>query len=474
MFFHFVFYACTVLNTLIAATFFVLVPFAYFYYEESEVDASRMKRVLHALKPTGFVLLGVVVLLVIGLFVETGQDGGAEADDSASWFGVLKGSLPRAASVGAFFVACLVLVGFSVYLAYTAYGLSALPASLMLLRNSSSRNSSGSSGGAGSACVSRGARVRGIVLGALLLGAAGVLAASLAATLLDTALHSACGYRCGYVLARPRYAGPLDALLVRLAPLHPLDAVFVALLALLALAATLQGVKALGVRVLWIELHRLRARRTPPQGLVLAAAYLALALLAAQQQLAVAAPRYTAFGAQAFVNASGAVRPCDLEAPGALCHMSRTARLAYVATGTNQSFLGVVFHYATWLFLIVWAVGLFLAFCRPRSPGSSCVSAPDADAHNRREEDDDEEELDDVVLDGSVPAVHHHRSKHRQHSRRKRHRVEATRSSPLENSGVHSPPSPTLAPPPPPLPEASDPDQGADGEASSVIVTPLP
>ena len=451
------------LYTLLLATLFLLVPFAYFYNEECDLDTPRTKRVLDALKPTGFLVLVVVVLLVIGLFVETGQSAATAAD--ASWFGALKGSLTRAESVAGFLVACLVLVGFCIYLVYTAYGLSALPVALVRGDHHHShpqqhQQQHQQQQQQQSKCRTR-TRAPGIALGSALFVAAAAVAASLTATLLDTALHSDCGYRCGYLLARPRYTGPLDALLVRLAPLHPLDAVAVGALALVVLAGTLQGLAALGVRILWIELFRLRPRRTPPQGLLLAALYPALALLAAQQQLTRVAPRYTAFGAQTYANATGAAHACDGAAPPGACHMSHTARMTDVATGTNQSFVGVVLYYASWLFVLTWAVGLVVAVFR-RTPPTAAAAASS---------NNDEAELDDAASDGSVPAAHHAKP---QHGRRKRHRVGGTRthlrSFPLQDTAVKPSSSP--------VPEASqvpdgddDGDDDGDGSGTSVLTT---
>lgn len=439
-----------VLYTLLLATLFLLVPFAYFYYEECDLDTPRMKRVLDAVKPTGFLVLVVVVLLVIGLFVDTGQSAASEAD--ASWFGALKASLTRTESVAGFLVACIVLVGFCVYLAYTAYGLSALP--VALVRGHAQQPHAQPPHAPQQLqrrCCRTHTRTRALkaVLGAALFVAAGAVAASLSATLLDTALHSDCGYRCGYLLARPHYTGPLDALLVRLAPLHPLDALAVGALALVLLAGTLQGLAALGVRILWIELFRLRAHRMPPQGLVLAALYLALALLATLQQLTLAAPRYMAFGAQTHANATGAVLACSVDAPRTACHMSHTARMTLVATGTNQSFVGVILYYATWLFLIAWAGGLVFVLFR-RTP-----------LRTSADDDDDDDEPDDAVLDGSVPAAHH--SKQQQHSRRKRHRPVR-----LRDLAVHSPSPPVPAA----VPESSQqPEDETTGDSGTSVLT---
>jgi len=427
-----------VLYCLLTVTLFLLVPFAYFYYEESDMDITKTKRVLGALKYTGFLLLAMIVLLIIGLFVNTGKTDESEFD--TAWFDQLKGSVSSFESVIAFFVACLMLIGFVIYLVYTAYGISALAMSLIVgrqhaidemrsvevdledLRNKRKKIEAKASVGIelskkdektleeisrkervdeehvarlkeGEGRIKCGAKMRAlfILLGMVLFLVAGAIVVSLFMTLLDTILHSECGYKCGYILTNPEYTNPLDAILLILAKLYPLDFVIVGGLAIFLLIGTLKGLSVMGIRILWIELFKLRDHKTSPQGLLLASLYLALSLMATQQQLMMMAPRYMAFGSQTYVNATGDTLYCDVQAPQSVCHMTQIARMNYVATGTNQSFIGVILYYGTWLFIITWIIGFVVSFFR-RKPANVVV---------------DEEEIDDALLDGSVPAAKH-------------------------------------------------------------------
>jgi len=232
-------------------------------------------------------------------------------------------------------------------------------------------------------------RVLLIVLGMVLFLVAGAIVVSLFMTLLDTVLHSECGYKCGYILTTPEYTTPLDGVLVILAAMYPLDFVIVGSLATFILFSTLKGLSNMGIRILWIELFKLQPHKTSPQGLLLASLYLALSLMATQQQLMTMAPRYMTYGSQKYVNASGDVLYCNVQAPQTQCHMTQIAQMTYVATGTNQSFLGVILYYGTWLFMIIWVIGFVLSILK-RKPNNINI---------------DEEELDDAILDGSVPTA---------------------------------------------------------------------
>lgn len=200
-----------------------------------------------------------------------------------------------------------------------------------------------------------------VAAGAVLLagGALGVACAAVA--LADAQAHSTCGAACGYVVARPRWRSPADALLARLAPLFPLDAAAVAALALYATAAALVGLRDLvgedsssSSSSCWVHrlVPRLRAHGTAPEGVVALGVATALALLGATQGVLVLAPQYSAFGAQRG-SAGGA---CTL-ADGA-CHAAQTAGARAAAVGVAHSALGVAQHYAAWL---VAAAALALA-----------------------------------------------------------------------------------------------------------------
>lgn len=364
----------------------------------------------------------LVALLLVGLFVRTGAAAYGSGVTNR-WFDVLAGlrtGYEEALGfvVGVLALAALVLVG-----APAAYGLTALPLRVMLggrrahaaaaaaaqraaqLREQeralTARYAGGqrmgradrralaalrterrvhekraarvahSSGGLSSMCGGRlepWVRPLRVAAGVVLLALGAFVVASAVVAQLDAQQHSVCGAACGYLVERPRWRSPVDALLARLAPLFPLDAAVLAALALYGVAAAHAGLRdlagsgssesALGrvlVRVLGGT--RLRARGVGPAGVGVLALATALALLGTTQGLLALAPQYTAFGAQRYAeegsSGGGAAvwRACTLAGDLRACHVAQTAGMLRVAGGVTHSVLGAALHYATWAVL---------------------------------------------------------------------------------------------------------------------------
>lgn len=143
-----------------------------------------------------------------------------------------------------------------------------------------------------------------------------------------------------------------------------IDVALFALVIVYLFLVTLAGITKLGIRILWISLFQARAlsrrkqslnakglsqlkrRASPPQGLMLvsrwgcsgcalvnaqarrktqAAVLLVLAMLAVNALLMSLAPQYTSFGGQTYLDQSGVVTPCALNAPPGLCHLSQVS-----------------------------------------------------------------------------------------------------------------------------------------------------
>lgn len=169
----------------------------------------------------------------------------------------------------------------------------------------------------------------------------------------------------------------------------PLDSVVLASVVTYIFFSTLSGIRGIGIRFLWIELFRVRPHGTPPQGLLLSAVFLTLAVLALCLELLTLAPRYVSFGTQTyFHNATTSL--CDMTAPTSVCHMTQIATFLNIATGVNQSFLGIIFYYGTWLFVLAWVIGVIVAFFKKKESNVEVT----------------EEEIDDDELEGAVPPVH--------------------------------------------------------------------
>ncbi|CAO0799628.1 unnamed protein product [Mucor circinelloides] len=119
-----VYYVCYGLITLFS---FLLIPFAYFFYEEYDDEESIKDRIWSALKYTSFFVVISILLFMFGLFLKpTTKAPKIDLD----WFRKLLTDSHGEKAI-TFVVASLVLLGMLVFIAYTAPGLSLLPISLI-------------------------------------------------------------------------------------------------------------------------------------------------------------------------------------------------------------------------------------------------------------------------------------------------------------------------------------------------------
>ena len=130
---------------------------------------------------------------------------------------------------------------------------------------------------------------------------------------------------------------------------------------------TLSGIRKLGVRILWIELFPVRSKATSPQGLLLMAAYLIMSFIALTFEMTTIAPRYAVFGSQRYVAADGVEKYCSFDAPVSECHMTQISKFVGSVIGVNQSFVGVIIYYASYVFIVVSVVDAVLSFIRKKS-----------------------------------------------------------------------------------------------------------
>ncbi|KAL2271037.1 hypothetical protein VTJ83DRAFT_408 [Remersonia thermophila] len=201
---------------------------------------------------------------------------------------------------------------------------------------------------------------------------------SMLITAVDKAAHSLCKQRCGYILGHLTLFQPANWLLVASAAAFPADYVLTALLVLVFFSSSLAGLAAVGVRFLWIRLFPLRKGRTAPQGLLLAAALLALMLLAVDYAVAMlVAPQYATYGTQTFcLDASAAdcrgrpdmLRPCSeaLRDPAAQDVCTPTVASTFLnRVALAWPVLGGATFWAQFaflaVFLVVFATSLFRA-----------------------------------------------------------------------------------------------------------------
>ncbi|KAI8050993.1 hypothetical protein BDF22DRAFT_694291 [Syncephalis plumigaleata] len=418
-----VYYACFAGIVILC---FVVIPFAYFYYEELDHDEPTPRRAVSAAKYTTFTVCIAVILLLSGMALRPKLNGENPHMDF-DWF---KRLLLANGGVKAimFVVAVLILAGMMVVITYTAYGLSVLP--LRLLRGRYVRKQTraeidasiervrskrraiqrkyenatraistsdgkmlmdleqleiklarqqafSSDGEHGfTSLPARLLRVFELILGIVCLIITMGLVASILFSCIDKVKNSVCGKECGYIISHPEWFNPVNVMLLSLNKHFPADYLFVVLLVLYFFAATTTGLVQAGVRFFWVYLYRIKAHRTAPQGLLLSAILLMVSLLALNYTMTtVVAPQYTQFGSQHYCNhtiATGVrdctdypqlIIPCDVEGPVDICTPTVLSTFIYRIIVSLPT-MGILFFNAQWVFLATFGLGLLYRIMR--------------------------------------------------------------------------------------------------------------
>lgn len=235
------------------------------------------------------------------------------------------------------------------------------------------------------------------VIFGLFFGLMGMLVfVSLFLTNLDKSLHSS-GAKSGYALRNGTLPNPTDKMLVFAQEVFPLDYILYGGLVFFFVISSINGVKDVGIRFMWLPLYKIKANATKPQALALMALTLSLILVALNVILFTIAPDYTTYGSQKYATTHGndtkMIEHCDdAHAPAGDCNMTRIS-LLLMSFHTKAWIFGALYYWLTWLFLLVIFCGSFVAIyrtCKMRRGGRSAAS------------DDDEDELLD---DDSNPTV---------------------------------------------------------------------
>jgi len=401
-----------ILYSSVLAFAFGVIPFSYFYYEEFDEDVTVPQRIVAGLKYTIFLVLIFTILLIIGVFVKPGTP--PDSKDTKDWVNFIVDSSNGGQRSITFAVACLTILGFCVWITYTAYGLSAFPIGLMKgkrhvaeeasdiqgdlestreqARTISSRHMTGkkmsdkdqkkldllqrqervlakrnqrlTSQQKGFAKVVGMCKPFAFVFGILFMLISLLIIISLLLTLVDK-IGNSCGAPCGFFAKYPKVPNPIDLLLWNLAPYFPLDYIALGSLILYIFFCTLSGIIRIGVRFLWVHLYNIRKRQTPPQGLLMATIILMLGLLALNMEILTLAPRYSTFGNQVYP-VNGTLVECNIQAPPAHCTMTQIGVfVARIELGT--AFFGSVYYFASWAFILFFFIGVVVALVKRKS-----------------------------------------------------------------------------------------------------------
>lgn len=394
-----------VLYSSILAFAFVVIPFTYFYYEEYDEDITLKQRIWGGLKYTIFLLLIFIILLIIGIFVKPGTP----PNDSSikDWATYISDANNGGESSIAFAVACLALIGFLVWITYTAYGLSAFPIGLLKgkrhvaeeasdiqadlettreqTRAISSKYMTGKKMSSrdekqfdllkrqekilarrstridqsqkGFGKIAHACKPFVFVFGILLFLVTLLIFVSIVLTLVDKITNS-CGAHCGFFAKYPKVPNPIDLLLWHLRDFFPMDYIVLGSLIAYIFFCTLSGIAKIGVRFLWVHLYSIKPRQTAPQGLLLTAILLMLALLVLNMEILTLAPQYASFGSQTWTNTTSNQTDlhCDITSPPDNCTMTQIGVfVARIQLGT--SFFGNIYFYMMWIFVAAFIIG---------------------------------------------------------------------------------------------------------------------
>lgn len=206
-----------------------------------------------------------------------------------------------------------------------------------------------------------------VSIGAGLLGTSIVLVATCGLFCIDRYFNSDCGFGCGYMLdGEAMFPNPLDALMVALSHYFPLDYAVFAALGIYLFASAAHGIKRVGVRLMGVQIYKVRRGRTPPQGLLAVALLLAAMSLSISVVLLGTAPQYVSFGQQTYTGEDGKRVSCELSATQgeeAGCRLTRFARFIGSQVLGNRIF-SLVFFFGQAGFVCVSVLSLFFALCR--------------------------------------------------------------------------------------------------------------
>ena len=397
----------TVLYGVVIGFAFIVLPFVYFYYEAADIDKSTGRQCFDGFKfSIGFFII-LVVFIIVGLFVNTGGSNGGDNTDFNLWVKTLFDSANRGERAVLFCIGSLTTLGMLVWVTYSAFGLSALPIGMIKGRRSIEdekddyrreinrgqariglldddalaertirrdqdamrtrvarlESAAGKCATKCNRCLRPFSIIFGILFGLISLFLAICIILGAVVQILD----NYCGAKCGFILKEPRIRNPIDQLLVILHRVFPLDFAMVGFIIVYFFFATVSGLKRIQIRCFCMKLYNYSRNHTPPQGLILGAFLMMLAILAMNVQLLSLAPQYAYWGGRTFHNATeDKTYPCsidyafsnDITKDG--CQMTQIGRI-FTTLKWNFSYFGAAFYFISWGFVLTFLVGIIVS-----------------------------------------------------------------------------------------------------------------
>eukprot|EP01135_Chromosphaera_perkinsii_P008688 Nk52_evm21s1444 gene=Nk52_evmTU21s1444 len=394
---------------------FVLIPFFYFYYEEYDLNTTKGQRVRAALKYSSISIILVVILLFVGIIVKPNEPPG---EDKFKWLLhiITEG---RGTTALNFAVGCLSVFGAFCSAIYVGVGLASLPIG-MIKGARLNEVSDPHTGLAISREQIRAIRARYMdgrimsdrdsqelarleqresfftrhvkeeekVTGRFrhkLAVYARPIQVAVGIVMLVTSILMTVSLFIG-LQNRQSTLNPLDIVFVWIHEhLFPVDYMFFTLLVMYVVMAALSGIKKIGIRFLWVNMYKIRAHRTPPQGLLILCSLLVFITLSFSAMLLSIVPQYATYGSQTYVH-GGEVVACNRDAEPEDCTMTSLASFAFLVM-YEMSFFAVAYKYLNYAFVVVFCLSLFVVSLMK---AESIIEKSDGQ--------DDEEEEEDVDL----------------------------------------------------------------------------
>ncbi|CAG9328401.1 LMBRD1 [Blepharisma stoltei] len=403
---------------------FMLIPFAYFYGEEQfdEIDSdgnALCEKICESMKYTASFMLICAVLVIVGLIFRPEKD---EWGQGKEWIRQLFDVEHVGEAAISFTVACLTLVGLLLWCFYTAFGMAAMPFTLIKgkksleeaknelemdigdvrdkireieLRSAKSNTRMTRKEKRDKAklekmqkkLMARSSKISEkqkdssqllsrllkfltpfrVMLGVFALIFSLIFFFSLFFGAIDRLINSDCGFSCGFITSSSSIFNPLDSLLVYLSTMFPLDYLIFGLLILYIFIASIYGIVRWGIRFLCVSVFTIKKKRTMPQALLVASIIMMLVVLGISVAILTVVPAYTTFGSQKFVS-DGKTVECSLENFNENeCVMSNISSFFNRISLSIPLFSAVV-YLMNWLFMAVFIVcGISAAMQKPSS-----------------------------------------------------------------------------------------------------------
>lgn len=414
---------------LIVFCLFLLLPFMYFFYEERDEDSTVTvkSRICSALKFTIVSLFIIVTLLLVGAFVGVNHGSSIPSGNNTNqWKRIADlfkefGNDTRLEDALSFVMSVLSLLGMLALIMYSAYGMSAMPMSLIKGTKSAKTERSDVQNRRSkiherSRAIREKYTRRGlsshnrdqvesmdeeerllqreerhleakeksvlqkcllvlrpfeVVFGVLFFLVTLLVFVSLLLTNIDKAIHSL-GYKSGYALSQRNLPNPVDIILVFCQKVFPLDYIMFAALVLYLVFCSMSGVRNIGIWFLWLRMYKIRPRRTRPQGILMMCMIMIFLTLAINIIIYELTPQYSSFGSQRYVINRGNsthvvpdIVSCTADATANDCTITRMT-LLLTSFFYRMWFFGAAYYWGTWVFLGFILIGFIISVIKKR------------------------------------------------------------------------------------------------------------